>query len=290
LGKVGIRELIVVLGAFAAFAPPALSAELTGTLKTIASTGTIKIGFRKDEPPMSFVNNAGEPSGYSIDLCKAVGAEVARIIGKKTLSIEYVPVTSSDRFESVAKGRIDILCEATTKTLKRAEIVDFTQLTFITGGALLSRADAGVPTIAQLEGGKVAVVKSTTTIVALKQALNTSFVKAEIVPVATAVDGMNAMLNGEVAAFASDQIVLIGMIRSVKDGSKSLFLSQELFSREPFALAVRRNDSDFRLAADRALSQLYRSRRIEAIYQKWFPGLKPPVLLRAMYDLNATAD
>ncbi|MCK5680086.1 hypothetical protein KAI46_04670 [bacterium] len=45
---------------------------------------------------------------------------------------------------------------------------------------------------------------------------------------------------------------------------------QDLFSYEPFALAVRKNDSDFRHIADSVISRLYRSKDILTVYDKWF--------------------
>jgi ABC-type amino acid transport substrate-binding protein len=281
---------VLVFGAIVFLAWSASAAERTGTLRTIEQNGAIKIGFREDAPPISFVNAVGEPSGYSIDLCKAVAAEVATTLDRKDLSIDFVAVTSSNRFSSVADGTIDILCESTTRTLRRAETVDFTQPTFLTGATLLSRSGVRIETLGQLQGRKVAVIRETTTIVALKQALDTAFVRAEIVPVNAAVEGVEALFadNSDIAAFAADQIVLIGLIRSVRNGGNLLYLSSELFSKELFALAVRRNDADFRLIADRALSQLYRSGRIETIYNKWFAGSPPSFLLRALYEINST--
>jgi ABC-type amino acid transport substrate-binding protein len=223
-------------------------------------------------------------------LCKAVATEVAATLGRPDLSIKFVEISSSNRFSRVEDGTVDILCESTTKTLTRAETVDFTQLTFITGATLLSRTEAPIEALSQLQGRKVAVIHNTTTIVALQRALSTAYINAEIVPVDSAAAGVTALGNGDVVAFASDQIVLIGLIRSVRDGNSLLHLSSDLFSREPFALAVRRNDADFRLVADRALSRLYRTRRIEAIYGKWFPGLKPYVLLQALFELNSTPE
>ena len=65
----------------------------------------------------------------------------------------------------------------------------------------------------------------------------------------------------------------------------------ELLSFEPFALAVRRNDSDFRLVADAVLAQLYRSGAIEKIFARWFgANAEPSVLLQAVFFLNAYAD
>lgn len=283
-----MKYLIPAIALVALISAPTLAAERTGTLRSIEQSGTLKVGFRKDLPPMSFVDTKGAPSGYSIDLCKEVGAEVARTLGRNDLSIEFVPVTSENRFTSITDGKVDILCGATTKTLSRAKLIDFTQLTFVTGSALLSQAGAQIETMSQLEGKKVAVVKSTTTMEALTRSLKDTRTNAQIVTYESSVQGLKALLNGNVSAFAADQIVLIGLLRSQIDGAKSLYLSPELFSREPFALAVRRNDADFRLVADSALSRVYRSGRIEKIYNRWFSKLKAPVLLRALYDLNAT--
>lgn len=289
-GDQKMRGLFLVFGVAAFFTVSASAAERTGTLKTIESTGTFKVGFRLDAPPMSFVDGAGQPAGYSIDLCKAVATEVAATLDRKDLSVQFVPVTASDRFQSVADGTVDILCESTTKTLGRAETVDFTQLTFVTGATLLSRADSRIESVSDLQGRKVAVIRDTTTIEALKQALGAAFIDTQVVAVGSAAEGFDAMAKGNVAAFAADQIVAIGIIRSVPDGGNILYLSPQLFSKETFALAVRRNDADFRLVADRALSRLYRGRRIEAIYNKWFPGLPPAGLLGAVYELNATPE
>ena len=51
---------------------------------------------------------------------------------------------------------------------------------------------------------------------------------------------------------------------------------------------VRRNDAAFRLAANRALSRIYRTGEIEQLYETWFGALGlPSTLLQAMYILNA---
>ena len=70
---------------------------------------------------------------------------------------------------------------------------------------------------------------------------------------------------------------------------KTLALTPELFTYEPYGLMVRRDDADFRLAANRALVQLYRSGEIGQIYNKWFGdwGGRPSRLLLAMYALNS---
>jgi ABC-type amino acid transport substrate-binding protein len=249
------------------------------------------MGFREAEPPMSFLNKSGQPIGYSIDLCNHIAAAVKQKIGRTDIAVEFVPVTAETRFAAIESGAIDILCGATTKTLGRSERVDFTQLTFMTGASLLSLDTTKVQGIMSLKGKRVAVVGNTTTIEALEYALKARLVDAEVVSVSSAAEGMAALNKGEVAAFSSDQVVLIGLAVTRK-GEQNYYLAEELFSYEPFALALKRDDASFRLVADRTLSQLNRSKKINAIYGKWFGQFAPevPLLLKALYKLHTTPE
>lgn len=286
-----MRILVLVLVVVCLPLSTSFGGELTGTLKRIDDTGQMNLGFRESEPPMSFRDQDGNPVGYSIDLCDHIAAAVKQKLGRSDITVNYVPVTAETRFTAIESDSIDILCGATTKTLGRSERVGFTQLTFATGAALLSLEDSKVPSITGLKGKRVAVVSNTTTIEALKGALSKTLVDAEVVPVPSATEGMAMLDKGEVDAFSSDQVVLIGQVIERNSG-KQYFLSQELFSFEPFALAVKRGDVDFQLVADRALSQLNRSGQILAIYLKWFARFaeKPTMALNALYQLNATPE
>ncbi len=286
-----MRTLVLVLALVCLPLSASVGSERTGTLKRIDDTGQINLGFRESEPPMSFRDQDGNPVGYSIDLCDHIAAAVKQKLGRSDISVNYVPVTAENRFTSIESDSIDILCGATTKTLGRSERVGFTQLTFATGASLLSLDDTKVPNIAGLKGKRVAVVSNTTTIEALKGALSKMLIDAEVVPVPSATEGMAMLDKGEVDAFSSDQVVLIGQVIA-RDSGKQYFLSQELFSFEPFALAVKRGDVDFQLVADRALSQLNRSGQILVIYRKWFARFaeKPSMALRVLYQLNATPE
>jgi ABC-type amino acid transport substrate-binding protein len=272
-------------------ASPLSAAERPGSLEQIKESGTIRIGYRESEPPMSFVDSSGQPVGYSIDLCMRIVNAVKAELGVSEIAVELVPVNAANRFTALSDNKIDILCGSTTKTLSRSELVDFTQLTFVTGASLLSLDGAKVAAVGDLQGKKVGVVKDTTTIEVLKGALTNSLTEAEVIPVDSAADAINSLLNGKIDAFSSDQVVLIGLVLTSKDKG-DFYISTELFSFEPFALAVRRNDADFRLVADRVLSHLYRSGQIIQIYRKWFGRFskKAPAALGALYRLNATPE
>ncbi len=286
-----MRLVLVLLATTLFLVQPLGAAAQGGTLEQIEQSGKVRIGFRESQPPMSFIDKDGRPAGYSIDLCVRIVNEVKNRLGRDDIAIEYVPVSATNRFEALAENRIDILCGATTKTISRGELVDFTQLTFVTGASLLSLKDNGVGGISALQGKKVAVSTGTTTLDALRAKLKESVSDAKVVPVDSAAAGLQALLKGEVDAFSADQVVLIGLVLT-HQGDEKFAIATDIFSFEPFALAVRRNDSDFRLLADSVLAQLNRSGQITPIYSRWFGRFtkKVPPLLEAMYVLNSTPE
>ena len=261
-----MRCILIIGLAIASFSTPLSAHELTGTLQQIEKSGEVRIGYRQTMPPMSFVGKDGLPVGYSIDLCAEVVLEVEKTLGT-TIKSHYVPVTSEDRFTALADNKIDLLCGATTKTISRGEIVDFTQLTFVTGASFMALKETKIRN--NFEGKKIGVSKGTTTVTALEKLLTDAQVKADIVFVKSKEAALKALDNGEIDAFAADQVVLIGMAL-ISGHPKSYSVLPDLFSYEPLALASRRNDADFRLVADRVISDLYRSKKILKIYDKWF--------------------
>lgn len=257
------------------------------TLQKIRNSGEIVIGHREDARPFSFVESGKEPTGYSVDLCLRIAEAVKAELGMADLAVKYVPVGAETRFSKVADGGIDLECGNSTMTLSRMKQVDFTNMIFITGASLLVREGEPIDAISGLAGKKVAVVEGTTTQQELAARLKSGLIQTTVVPVKDHADGLKALLDKTVDAYAGDQIVLIGLARSAPDPSK-LALVKELFSYEPYAIALRRNDADFRLVANRALAQLYRSGEITGVYNRWFGdwGAQPSRLLVAMFALN----
>lgn len=282
--KLAIILLIVL------FASPIAAQELTGTLQQIKKAGQIRIGYRVSEPPMSFLDKDGNPTGYSIDLCKCIVTEIENKIGAD-VKVKYVPVTAEGRFKALVDNKIDILCGATTKTLSRSELVDFTQLTFVTGASLMTLKDDKGRDSAGFDGKKIGVVKDTTTAVVLKKLIRETSTDAEVVLFKSAKESLDALRKKKIDAFSSDQVVLIGIASKAHD-RMNFVIDPNVFSFEPFALAIRRNDSDFRLTANRVISDLYRSKKILEIYDKWIgkvTGQRLPIF-DAMIQLNATPE
>lgn len=280
-----MRRILATILLFAVFVTPLSAQELTGTLLQIKKAGTIKIGYRQDHPPLSFLGKDGIPAGYSIDICKLIVTAIEKKIGGN-VKIEYVPVTASDRFDSLSGNKIDILCGSTVKTLSRSELVDFTLSTFVTGTTFMTLKQTQI--MNNFSGKRIGVVKGTTMVDSVKDLFKETGVVVDIVMLNTTSEGIKALEEGKIDALAQQQIVLIGQLLKAANPDNFSILPNT-FSNESFALAVRRNDADFRLVADRVIAHLFRTKEIVPIYKKWFGEISSsmPTAFQAMIQLNS---
>jgi len=277
--------LCALLGA-AALLPGLLSGPAdAATLDRIRDSGTIKLGYRQDAAPFSYADKSGLPAGYSVALCSAVVNAVRAELQRDDLKVQFVPVTADDRFEALQAGTIDLLCGATTVTLERRKLVDFSLMTFVTGSSVLYRKD-GPANFLDLAGQKVGVRSGTTTENGLKEALKEAGIEAEVVALASHEEGLRALEDREIAAYFGDRAI-IAILGTQAKQPENLVLSDRFFSYEPYALAMQRGDSDFRLLVDTALARLYRSPAIAKIYQASFGKSHMSELLRATFVLQS---
>src|SRR5262245_15359034 len=259
--------------------------ELDGTLKKIKASSTLTLGYLESAPPFSFPGPDRRPVGYSIDLCTHIASSIQKQLGI-SLKLNWVPVTTENRLQMVESGKVDIECGTSTATLSRQERVDFSIMTFVDGGGMLTKKDFKLNAIADLADKRIAVIPGTTTETALEKFLKEGFVAVKYVRVKNHVEGLAAVEKGQADAFASDRGILVGLAVTSKD--PSLFsLPPILFSYEPYGFMLRRNDAAFRLSVNRALAGLYRSGDIVPIYDRWFGTFgKPSQAIQAMYMLN----
>ena len=266
-----------------------VGAASAATLEQIAQNKTVRIAYRDDAPPFSYKGKGGQPAGYVIDLCGAVVKKLAEQLKLPTLDIVYVPVTAVDRFDAIAKGKADILCEPTTQTLARRDQVDFSIPTFVDGAGLMIRGD-GPHSLAALAGKKIGVLAGTTTETELRNSLKDAGINAEVIPANTHEDGLAMLDDGKVSAYFADRAILVFLAQQSAAPGK-LLLADNYLTIEPYALALPRGDENFRLAVDRALSHIYRSGEIAQIFSKTFGGkAKPSQIVQTLYLISALPD
>jgi ABC-type amino acid transport substrate-binding protein len=259
--------------------------RVDGTLEKIKSSNTFNVGYIASVPPFSFPGPDRQPVGYSIDLCKHVANSIQRQLGIK-LKLNWVPVTAINRIDQVVQGNVDLECSSTTASLSRQERVDFSLMTFVDGGGLLTKSDRPLRALSDLADKRIAIIPGTTTEAALTQFLKEEFVPIQLLHVKDHVEGRAAVEQGLVEAFASDRGILLGLIVTSAEPSR-LAIPNFQFSYEPYGFMLRRNDADFRLAVNRSLAELYRTGGVGQVYERWFGALgKPSAELKAMYLLN----
>lgn len=284
-----IRTVVLATVAFIfAVTGSALAHEAESTLDKIKRTSEFVIGYRADASPLSYENGDGDPSGYSVDLCRRIAASVKAHLDEYDIETKFVRISTDERISAVVNGKIDIECGSTTITLSRQEKVDFSNPTFVTGGSILSLSKSGIEDISDLAGKKVGVGSGTTTVEQLTNHLSENLIDAEIVVVDDRNSGMKMLNHGDIDALASDQIVLIGqVIESINPQQYSII--SEIYSYEPYGFVVRRDDAEFRLIVNSAIAQVFRSGQQGEIFYKWIGriGINVPPILAAMYQLGA---
>jgi ABC-type amino acid transport substrate-binding protein len=209
-----------------------------------------------------------------------------RQLGVSPLQVKWVPVTSQTRFSAIASGQADMECGASSVTLGRMKEVSFSTLTFIDGTGLLIRAATTGNSLNDLSGKKIGVIGGTSNERALNEALKAKVVSATVVTVKSREDGLGQLEAGTIDAFASDRVLLLGLIVKAKD-PKSLALLGDALSYEPYAIALPRGDWAMKQAVDAALAQIYRSSALPEIYKRWFGSLGAPgPVLETMFGLG----
>ena len=259
-------------------------AAATGVLDRLKATGEIRLGVREDAAPLSYTNEAGQPAGYSVLICDAVAAQLGKAIGRDPLKLDYITIGTDDRFEAVADGRIDLLCGADTITLSRRELVDFSLPTFVDGAAVLLRKGSD-PTFEALANKRIGVRAGTTTEEVLRATLAAKNMKADVVTSDSHADGLAALEGQAIDAYFGDQSILFQLYFQSGDRD-ALMISENTLTIEEHGLALPRGDSDFRLAVDRAISELYRSGEMTRFFKESFPGATPGIALKSLWLLG----
>jgi glutamate/aspartate transport system substrate-binding protein len=258
----------------------------SGTLAKIAESGEIVIGHRESSVPFAYLDENQKPVGYSIDLCMKIVDAVSEELGKE-LTVKYVPVNPKTRIALMANGTIDLECGSTTNNLTRQQQVEYLPVTFVTGTKILARKDSGINSVLDLDGKAVALAQGTTNERAVLAAVEAAGLEVKVLPVRDHAEGMLSLETDRVDAYATDHILLFGLISKSKNPDDFAVVG-DFLSFDPYALMVRRDDSAFELVGKKALAEVFRSGEINEIYGKWFDPLGVPAdpLLQAAFRLG----
>ncbi len=247
------------------------SAQESFVLKRIKERGVVNMGHREASVPFAYIKD-GKVQGYSIDLCDKFVEKIKKTLEMPNLKVKHVPVTSQTRLALMANGTIDMECGSTTNNLTRQKQVDYLPVTFITGTKLASKKGSGITEIEDLDGMVIALSQGTTNEKAVKRVMKEKGIKIKIVNVKDHPQAWLALTSGRVDAYATDDVLLYGLISKSKNPDQ-FQVTGRFLSYDPYGLMVPRNDSTYRRIGTVLLADLMRSGEMLEIYNKWFnPG------------------
>ena len=247
---------------------------LSPTLAAIKKSHVVHLGYRESSPPFSFLDQSNRPIGYSLELCEAVVDEIGVEVDDPNLKIEYVKVTSDDRIPAVLQNKIDLECGSTTANAERARQVAFSPLMFVAGTKLMVPKAAPVQSVTDLKGKTVVVTKGTTN----EQAMHTADKKFSLgLNIVTAPDheqSYQMLSDGKADAFATDDILLYGLI--VRHKSQDKFrVTGEFLSYDPYGIMFRKGEPQLSAVVERTFRKLGSNHDLIPLYNKWFVARLP---------------
>src|ERR1700757_1876959 len=270
----GVALLAAHLLANAASAQTSGGEGLSPTLAAIKSSHVVHLGYRESSPPFSFLDQANRPIGYSLELCEAVVDEIGVEVDDPNLKIEYVKVTSDDRIQAVVQNKIDLECGSTTANAERGRQVAFSPLMFVAGTKLMVSKTSGVQSVTDLKGKTVVVTKGTTNEQAMHNADKKFSLGLNIITAGDHEQSYQMLVDGKADAFATDDILLYGLIVRHKSQDKFRVVGDYL-SYDPYGIMFRKGEPQLSAVVDRAFRKLGSNHDLIPLYNKWFVARLP---------------
>ena len=263
--KIGLALAISLLSGLSAQAD---------TLEKVKSSGTITMGVRDSSGALSYTLGEGKYAGFHIEICQRIVANLEKAVGKK-LEVKNLAVTSQNRIPLVQNGTVDIECGSTTNNAARQKDVSFVLTTYVEEVRIAVKANAGITSIAQLNGRNVATTTGTTSVQLLRKHERANGVDFKEVFGKDHADSFLLLESGRADAFVMDGQILAGNIALSKAPADYKIVG-EVLSVEPIAIMLRKDDAGFKKLADDTVRDLVKSGDMAKIYDKWFVQPIPP--------------
>lgn len=249
---------------------PSTPAALTGTLAKVRDAGAITLGYRESSVPFSYLSPRKEPIGYSIELCKALVTAIEEAV-HKSLEIKWAAVTSESRIDAVEKGQVDLECGSTTSNLERQKRVAFSPTIFVSGTKLLVKKGSPVRGFKDLAGRKVAVTRGTTNEKTMQELSQKFKLNLNLLAQRDHAESFAQVVNGNADAFATDDVLLYGLIAQNKGKVQGEYqVVGDFLSYDPYGIMYRKGDPQLAKVINETFQFLAQDGEIERQYKRWF--------------------
>ena len=277
-GRIGAAVFAALAALLAALPAGAARAaddgELSQALARIKRAHAVRVGYRESSPPFSFLERAGRPVGYSIEICEAIVDEIGQQVDEPALSISYIKVTSDSRIDAVVDGDVDLECGSTTANAERAARVAFSPVIYIAGTKLMVSRTSRVQSVQDLAHESIVVTRGTTNEQAIRALDRKETLGLTILTADDHEQSYQMLEQGKADAFATDDILLYGLIATHKAQARFQVVG-DFLSYDPYGIMFSKGDPQLAAVVERAMRKLATNQDLAPLYRKWFLGRLP---------------
>jgi ABC-type amino acid transport substrate-binding protein len=250
--------VVVVLG----LAMTGWAAE--STLEKINRTGVFIVGTRTASPPFGYINKQNEWVGFSIDLTKLIHKNIEKKLNK-SIKFELKESLPATRIPLLSSMAVDLIAGTMTDTRPRRDSVDFSLTFFVTGAQFLVKEGSPIRGIQDIPGKRVGSQQGSTN----ERIIRERVPQAQLVVFPDQAAAFTALVQGRVDTYTNDGIQLAGLKVKAPNPAEWKIVG-DFYSYEPYGMAMRKNDSDFRAVVNNALMEAIEGGEYFNLYDKWF--------------------
>ncbi len=226
-----------------------LAAMMMFSLAASAEAVTFKMGFDAEYPPYSYMGDDGEYTGYDIEMCK----KVCEILG---WDIELVPINWDTKLIQLDAGEIDCIWSGLTIDVLDPEAYSISMAYSNNSQMILTKANSGIATVADLAGKLVGVQLGTSADILLSEGgdcaeLTATF--ADLVRYENYNVCFTELMAGAIDAIAIDIGVAAGKIAEY---GEEYVMVEEPIAAEQYGICFRKDDAEMCKQVEDAFMQL----------------------------------
>ena len=235
------------------------TADTTAAETAEAAGGTLIVGFDQDFPPMGFVGDNGEYTGFDLDLAK----EVASRLG---LEYKAQPVAWDSKDMELESGNIDCIWNGFTIT-GREDDYTWTTPYMANKQVFVVANDSDIKSQADLAGKVVEVQADSSAEAALKENQDLANTFGQLLTTPDYNTAFMDLEQGAVDAVAMDVIVAGYQIKQRNADFKIL---DDSLSEEEYGVGFKKGNTELRDKVQGALEEMAADGTLAKISDEWF--------------------